>query len=329
LKTIAPTKLVTSEYVFDIANEVLNFGAYDIDLKKIIGSTNQYVPESNGQGDGNGSGNAGNEGSGDGSAGGNGGTGGGVGTGGTGTGIGTGSGTGPGDVINNSDIGNVPDIGELMDKIKMTSIIRISEGLNQIDVDYVIYDPYNEYGSVYVEVVSGGKVEVIYLSKTDTHITLNNLLANTKYKLNFIYTTSVVDSETGESELVPHTFEQFELKTKMPEYSISVYKISKVYNTLTYKVNLQSGFSISRVNVNMSFNYQEFDSEKNEMVEKTASLDGYVDVNEKSGNYVLGSFDISGYDIDENTLLKLTIKSVVSGDVSLPVNSIYTFRFGR
>ena len=33
------------KYRFDINNEILNFGSYDIDLKKIIGSTNQYKPE--------------------------------------------------------------------------------------------------------------------------------------------------------------------------------------------------------------------------------------------------------------------------------------------
>jgi len=206
LKTITPTILVTSKYRFDIANELLNFGEYDIDLKKIIGSTNQYVPESKGdsdkENDNSGTGNDGNSN--------------------TNTGIGTG--TGSGGVINGADTGDTPEMDEILNKVKMTSIIRIIEGLNQIDVDYVIYDPYNEYGSVYVEVVSEGKVEVIYLSKVDTHVTLNNLKANTKYKLNFIYTTIAVDEETGEEEYVPYTFEQFELSTKMPEYSISVYK---------------------------------------------------------------------------------------------------------
>ena len=41
-KTIKPTILRTSSYSFDIANEKLNFGGEDIDLKKIIGSTNEY-----------------------------------------------------------------------------------------------------------------------------------------------------------------------------------------------------------------------------------------------------------------------------------------------
>ena len=335
LKTISPTKLVTSKYTFDIANEILNFGKYDIDLKKIIGSTNQYKPEkenatgSGGSGSGTGNGTGDGSGSGTGSGGGSGGSGGGAGGTGTGNGIGTGTGGGAGDIINNGDIGTVPDMDEIMDKIKMTSIIRVVEGLTQIDVDYVIYDPYNEYKSVYVEVVGGGNVEVIYLSKTDTHVTLNNLKANTDYRLNFTYTTSVKNEETEVEELVPYTFEQFDLRTKMPEYSISVYKISKVYNTLTYKVNLQSGYSISQVKVNLSFEYDEINSETAEVTRKNASIDSSVNITDTSSSSVLGNFDISGYDIDADTLLRLTVKSVVSGDTELPINSTYTFRFGR
>ena len=335
LKTISPTKLVTSKYTFDIANELLNFGQFDIDLKKIIGSTNQYVPESNGdnkeESDSSGNNNVTtpneeddnnlNIGTGTGGTGGTGGS--------AGTGIGTGTAGGPGDVINNNDTGKVPDIGEIMDKVKMTSIIRVVEGITQIDVDYVIYDPYNEYKSVYVEIISSGKAEVVYLSKLDTHITLNNLNANTDYRLNFMYTTSKVNDGTGESELVPYTFESFDLKTKMPEYSISVYKISKVYNKLTYKVNLQSGFSISKINTNLSFDYEDINPETGESSVKTASIDDSIDITDISSGYVLGDFNISYYEIDSDTLLKLTVKNVVQGDVELPVNVTYTFRFGR
>ena len=350
LKTISPTTLVTSKYTFDIANEILNFGQYDIDLKKIIGSTNQYNPNGYGSGGGSGSGGTGSgtgsgggsgsggTGSGTGSGGGSGsggtgsgtGSGGGSGSGGTGgSGIGTGGGTGSGDVINNNDTGKVPDIGEIMDKIKMTSIIRVVEGIEQIDVDYVIYDPYNEYGSVYVEIVSDDKIEVVHLSKLDTHVTLDKLKPDTNYKLNFIYTTEKVDEETQEKEYVPYTFEKFEVKTKKPEYLISVYKISKVYNTLTYKVNLQSGFAVSKVNVNLSFDYEEADHETGEMIKKNASLDSSVDVVNLTTGYVLGNFDISGYDIAADAILKLTVNSVVSSEFELPINTTYTFRFGR
>ena len=317
LKTISPTKLVTSKYSFDIANELLNFGKYDIDLKKIIGSTNQYVPDKSDTSDNGG--NKDNNSNVDSV----------IGQGNGGNGIGTGSNGGVGDVINNGDIGNITDIEEIIDKIKMTSIIRVVEGLTQIDIDYIIYDPYNEYKSVYVEVVGAGKVDVVYLSKNDTHVTLDNLLVNTDYKLNFIYTTAKVNDETGEEDLVPYTFEQFDLRTKIPEYSISVYKISKVYNTLTYKVNLQSGFNISEVNVNLSFDYKDIDPETMDVVKKKASIDSSVNVSDFTSKSVIGTFDITGYDIDADTLLKLTIKNVVNGEITLPINTTYTFRFGR
>ena len=34
----------------------------------------------------------------------------------------------------------------------MTSIIMFNEGLTTIDIDYVVYDPYNEYKTVFVEI---------------------------------------------------------------------------------------------------------------------------------------------------------------------------------
>lgn len=109
-KTIKPTVLKTSSYTFDIANEKLNFGGEDIDLKKIIKSTNEYdedtydlnatkdenIEGENGQGvagDGTGTGD-GVGGSGAGGAGGAGGEGGAGGAGGDGTGSGGAGGAG-------------------------------------------------------------------------------------------------------------------------------------------------------------------------------------------------------------------------------------------
>jgi uncharacterized membrane protein YvbJ len=127
-----------------------------------------------------------------------------------------------------------------------------------------------------------------------------------------------------------YTFESFNLKTRMPEYSISVYKISKVYNTLTYKVDLQSGYSISNVNVEMTFNYDVIDSETGEVKQEVATLKSSASVPEGGAKYVTGTFDISAYELTSDTLLKLTVKNVeVTPEYILPINSSYTFRFGR
>ena len=307
LKTISETTLVTSEYSFDINNEMLYYSMDGINLKKIIGSTNEYTPkdveeekeEKKDKQNGN---TAGNNNVVD-------------------TGIGTGKTTG---VVNNSDIGNVTDINELIDKLKMTSVIRIVEGLTQIDVDYVIYDPYSEYKSVYVEVIGLGNVDTIYLNKNETHVTIGSLAANTKYKLNFIYTT--VDTETN--EIAPFTFDSYELKTGMPEYSVSIYKISTVSNILTYKVNLQEGFNTSAVNTVISFDYDEIDLETGDVVSKTAKIKDRISItgNPKS---VLGNVSIDGYNIDRDTVLKLSITSIETSGGTMPINESYSFRFGR
>ena len=110
-KTIRPTILKTSSFTFDIANEMLYYGDKDINLKKIIGSTNEYDEDTydlnkkpsegedgqDGEGTGDGTGTGTGTGSGSGSGTGNGnGTGTGEGGSGDGTGEGTGSGTGGG-----------------------------------------------------------------------------------------------------------------------------------------------------------------------------------------------------------------------------------------
>ena len=292
LKTINPTTLVTSAYSFDINNESLKYGNKTIDLKKIIGSSNQYKEKKTEEEKNGGSGALVN-----------------------GEGNNTwNSNVGPGNIINNNDTGNVEDMGEIKDRTKMSAIVRIQESLTQIDVDYVIYDPYNEYKSVYAEIIKPGKVDVVYLSKTDTHIVFEGLIPNTTYRINFVYTTE--DSET--KQIVINTFESVNLTTKMPVYSVSPYKISNVTNKLTYKVNLQEGYVINKVNVTLSFNYN------NETVKLNSSVD--VASGDKS---VIGSFDITNYDIDKNTLLTLTIESVEGTNGTLNIGSVYTFRLGR
>ena len=199
LKTFKPKVLKTSNYTFDIANEKLNFGGEDIDLKKVIGSTNLYGKNTggsgtgggtggdgntsgvtsgtsgtgtgtgsgsgNGNGTGNGTGSGSGNGSGNGSGSGNGAGGSGSGTGGgiggeTGSGSGTGtiggSGTGGnGSTTTGSDTNYNPGVSdgavnEIKNATKNTSVIRVVTSLSSIGIDYVVYDPKNEYQSVYV-----------------------------------------------------------------------------------------------------------------------------------------------------------------------------------
>ena len=65
-----------------------------------------------------------------------------------------------------------------------------------------------------------------------------------------VYATSFFELEDQKKYvdklIVPSYFDSFDLTTKMPVYELSVYKISKVYNKLTYKVILQDNYDISK-----------------------------------------------------------------------------------
>ena len=139
LKSFSATTIVTSNYSFDIANEILTYGSNRIDLKKIIGSSNTYTKEDLIPEDNNGGTN------GDSSTGGNG-----SGNGGTGTGGGTnGNGSTGGDT---TGTGGNTVIKEIEKATKRTSVIAVTSSINSISIDYVVYDPYKEYTSVYMEV---------------------------------------------------------------------------------------------------------------------------------------------------------------------------------
>ena len=308
-KTIKPTILKTSSFTFDIANEVLYYGDKDIDLKKIIGSTNEYDEatynlnkESNdeedgdtidadgtgeGTGTGTGTGSGSGSGSGDGSGDDNGENEAGLGlggTGGAGTGIGTGEGGtggvgGPGGTgeggtgsggagigtnadgttsgsssdYNNNYTPGVSDntVQDIINATKNTSVIRVSAGIDNIEVDYVVYDPNREYKSVYIEVLNThtSQTSTVYLSKTDTNIVIRNLNPNVYYNLTFKYT---YNDEKG--NLKSYKFDEVGLYTKIPEMNISAVKI--VDNKLYYKISLDGNYTVTGGSVNLYLNGQ-------------------------------------------------------------------------
>ena len=256
LKTFKPKVLKTSSYTFDIANEIINFGGEDIDLKEIIGSTNEYGENNNlNGGSGTGSDTSGVTSGTTGSAGGIGGSGnGGSGGGGGGTGDGTiGAGS-----IGNSDTNTsyegdynsgVSDgaVSDIINATKNTSVIRITTSLTSIGVDYVVYDPNNEYQSVYVELEESNNPErssIVNLSKNDTNITISDLSFNTMYNLYFKYTYY---DDTG--VLKEDTFDEVTVSTKTPSMALSVTGI--IDNKLYYKITLDNYYTISGGSLNL------------------------------------------------------------------------------
>ena len=169
-----------------------------IDLKKIIGSSNTYtkedlIPEENNDGEQGGGG--------------------------------TGSDTSIIEENNNpgSNGNNTVTIEEVKKETKRTSIISVTSSVSKITVDYVIYDPKNEYTSVYMEVnrVGASDIERVRLNSNSTVYELSNLIPNTSYDLTFKY--SYLDEENNEQT---ETFDSVTITTKSPSISLKVTRTS-------------------------------------------------------------------------------------------------------
>ena len=292
-KTLSETIINTSSYSFDVANEILSFGEDKIDLKQIIGSSNQYKPsDSSSDGtDGNG-GTGGNGGSGNGS-------GNGTGTGGNGTGGNGGTATGDNGVINNGEDGE-----DVVIKKKKTSVLSVVPSIDSINVDYFVYDPNDEYKSVYVIVSDGVNSNTVYLSKSNTNIILNGLKMGTKYNLKFMF--SYLDSE---GKMLSDSFSEIDVSTVYPSYQVSLVKVSKVSNELSYRISLDSRYTIDKANVSLIIDDVVVDS-------KSVS----VSENAKS---VVDSFVLPN--IDKGSVVVIRLNSVSSNGVVINSNSYYQY----
>lgn len=296
LKTFSETVIVTSNYTFDIANEILTYGSDIIDLKKIIGSSNTYtkeelIPEEN-------TGSIGDSGITDVTENPNNGVG-------TGTGGGDGTGVGSEDSTdNNNDL----VLEEIKKATKNTSIVSVSSFVNKIVVDYVVYDPYSEYTSVYLEVgkANSNELERIYLNSGDTSYTIsNNIVPNTKY--NIYLKRTYIDVETGEEVLES---EDVSVVTKLPSLSISVPR-TKI-GEITYLVTTDSSYELTSGNLRILV---KIDNEYKEIYNDVISLDS------RTGT-------IKDLDIKPGLEVKLILDNVYSGDVLIKsLEDSYIFEY--
>lgn len=194
VKTIKPTKLIGDDMVFDIANELLDFNGSDIELAKIIGTTNTFdellykdvyeddTPEEFVLDITGGSGGSGGT-AGDGGTGGYGGTGGSGGLGGVG-----GSGGSGGD----GGIGVDPSSG-VLEALKSIMLRGATKTSTSITSNFYTSDPFGQLGIIYVALIAGSddtadikdneNKQIQFLSAYDSSYTFYNLIPGTQYQV--------------------------------------------------------------------------------------------------------------------------------------------------
>lgn len=257
IKSVEPDTLICGSLRFDIANELARNSNTVIDLKKIMGSTNQYTDLvaakvnnsqqdnlNNDESDGNSSsqnpdvinidvkggdgGKGGNGGSG--GAGGNGATGGNGGNGGAGIAGGGGSNS-------NTNMTKV-------EARKYLALRNATSGVSSITVDYMALDVFGQYGSMFLIVSptiksTGTSEQRVLINEIDHSTTVYNLKPNTQYTVSLGYRTygSPLDNIVDV------------VRVSTTSIDAGVYIKSLANNELHYNVKLDSKYVLSKAQI--------------------------------------------------------------------------------
>ena len=297
LKTFKETQIQTSTYTFDIALEKLYIENEEVDLKKIIGSTNEYVKaeeieetkpstdedEQNQQ-----------------------------------QGAGGNTQTPPeednnqnneqdGSQNNNQQQDN-NNTDHFIDATKTTSIISVTASVGYINVDYVIYDPLDEYESVFVEIYDSNNtlVAVSYFDKTTNNLVIPGLRANVTYKLNFKY------SYYDNNKRVEEQFDEASVMMGSPELDLKITKVTS--DRIYYKLSLDKDYKLDSVNVNLVSDLKNGKLELTNSINSSTlngkdSIEGYFEYDD-IGSYVtvyLSNIVYQGYTINSNISYKIAM----------------------
>lgn len=276
-RTINPIVLSTSSYRFDIANEKLIVGNEEINLKDIIGSTNEYVekeeekdmdwqnliPEYNGGTSGNGSDNSGNGQNADGSVINNqGGA-----QSGTNSGTSGNAGNGGDTIINNSN--SSTNQTPLSKSVSLRGAIATS---SYIDIEYAVQDPQNRYQTVYAFVEAVGYENTIALDKKATTYRLTDLEPNTEYKITLGY-----KEITEDNEVVDNIEDVLSVRTTKINASIDITRVGTGSKKVYFNLKLDQNYAFDYAKIALYVDgVKESDMDVN--LTQAVKTDGWSDV---------------------------------------------------
>lgn len=258
-KTINEMTIITNDFTFDVANEILTYNEENINLKKIIGSTNEYVKRDEEENVTDKPSETTNE----------------VQIGQTENKGETSSGTTTttttnnrennstttiiqnGQTTNNSkqDTSWVGSLNSWIQKVaagfqsiyngnsgkkddtsltKSIALNSLAAGTTSIDINYTVTDPENKYNLVYAIVSDGTKQNSISLDKNATQYKVTGLDPDTSYSVEIGYKVIYADSSVDEK-----VEDTMTVKTNSPIENLTITKVStdRIYYTLKLDSN--------------------------------------------------------------------------------------------
>lgn len=264
VKTINPIRFVFDNYIFDVANEKLIYKETVIDLKQVIGSTNEYKPKEETEkiikydskelidsynklvsdftkyaNNHNYSVSANNQVSG------------------STTNIvinNNGSSSSNNNNNNNSNNNTSSNKTEILKRVSLRGVVTST---SFIDVSYVVTDPENRYQAVYL-LVTGNinnemTTEKVVLDKYDTKYRIQNVLPNNEYTISLGYIEIVLKND--EKSLVDNIEDVVNVRTQNIAYDLTIEKIA--YGRVYFNYKMPSNYAFESAEMAIIVNDEE------------------------------------------------------------------------
>lgn len=312
IKSIDPLVLLSDEMSFDVANEKVVFGdKKEIDLKKINGSTNEYVAKqnqttadgetdatddvTNGQTSNSGGGAVSSVGGSSGNYGGSGsGTGSGsqviVGGGGGSSGNSQNSSNGSSNNKDEEDKDTTTD--NKVDHQAYLSLRGLSPNVTTIDVYYAIQDISDYYNSVYIKVESDDEVVATYdLNKANNAISVIGLKPNSQYTISLCckYNTTV----NGEIKEINQVVDTLTTQTAKIQAAMKITKIAD--NKVYFNLKLNANYVLESAKIKLY---------RNEEKTAISNIDVQVNKASREGGWS-ASLSLNDFDVSDKIVLRL------------------------
>lgn len=147
------------------------------------------------------------------------------------------------------------------------SIGVIESSVSTIKVNYNVFDPNNEFTTIYLEVTGGNIIEPqkYYLNKESNNTTIRELDANTNYNINLKYTVNV------EGTVNTITDDVITVRTKEPNIELKIIKLTS--NTISYYLKTDKEFRFDKATLNV---YSDNNNLASSDIDINAAEEGYT-----------------------------------------------------
>lgn len=187
---------------------------------------------------------------------------------------------------------------------KVAKLSSISSGVNYLDVNYYISDPINEYAQVYLKVVDNSGITNTYnVNKSDSTYRILDLTPDQEYTVSLCYTYSVLSSLGTVTK--EETADVIKYKTHLPSYELTVTKVTK--NKIYFNFKADKTFTIESGKIVLYIDGSEIGDADINMIEavKTGGYTSYIEYQEP-GNVVILKLENAIYNDD---LIELNVQT--------------------